>query len=82
MNISTFAISNVDKGRNGAAHIEQGVVLDGGGIDIAQAFALGQLGENQTNERCPAGEMPNFVIAEVTADTAVKLLSVDRRENL
>ena len=51
-------------------------------FNVAQAFAMGQLGENQTNELCPAGEMPNFVIAAVPADTAVKLLSVDHRENL
>lgn len=51
-------------------------------LNIAQAFALGQLGENQTNELCPAGEMPNFVVATVPANTTVKLLSVDYRENL
>lgn len=51
-------------------------------LNIAQAFALGQLGENQTNELCSAGEMPNFVITAVPANTAVKLLSVDHRENL
>jgi hypothetical protein len=51
-------------------------------FNVAQAFAMGQLGEYQTNKLCPAGEMPNFVIAAVPTHTAVKLLSVDHRENL
>jgi len=51
-------------------------------LNVPQAFALGQLGENQTDELCPSSKIPSFVIAAVPTDTTVKLLAVDHRQNL
>ena len=46
-------------------------------FDVAQAFAPGQLGKDQTDELLPSGEVLDLVIATVALDAAAKLLWMD-----
>jgi hypothetical protein len=42
------------------------------GLDVAQALAIGELGERHAEELIPAGETPDAVIAAVALDASVE----------
>ena len=52
------------------------------GFDVAQAFAPGQLREDQTDELLPTGEMFDLVVAAVAADATVELLAMKTIQEL
>ena len=52
------------------------------GFDIPQAFAIGQLGEGQTEKLIPAGEAADFVVATIAGDATLKLLRMNPVQEL
>jgi hypothetical protein len=52
------------------------LVLDGtqAGLDVAEAFAIGELSEAETEELVPAGESAITGIAAITCDAFLKFL--------
>lgn len=51
-------------------------------FDVAQTFAIRELGEGQAEKLIPTGETADFVVAAVTGDAALKLLGMDPVEQL
>ena len=54
--------------------VELGAERTQAGFDIAEAFAVAQLGEGHAQELVPAGESLLLVVAPVTSDTLLKLI--------
>ena len=52
------------------------------GSDVAQTFAIGQLGKGQTEKLISAGKAADFVIGTIAGDAALKLLGMNPVEQL
>ena len=55
--------------------IEKLLIAAKAGFDIAQTFAVGELGKGQAEELVPAGKRNEFVVALVPLDAFLKLVS-------
>lgn len=62
------------RGLANAAVIELGAQGPEAGFDIAQALAVGELGEGQHQEMLVAGQRAHMLVAGVTANTLVELV--------
>jgi hypothetical protein len=51
-------------------------------FDVAQTFAISQLGESQTEKLIPTGEPTHFVVAAIADNTALELLRMNPIEQL
>lgn len=62
--------------------IEFGLIAAEAGLDIAQAFAIGELGKGHAEELVPAGEGFDFVMALVAFDVLAEFVGGKKIQEL
>jgi len=62
--------------------IEFGLIAAEAGLDVAQAFAIGELSEGHAEELIPAGKGFDFVVALVAFDALAEFVGGEKLQEL